>query len=237
MSITAFVGVPGSGKSLHVMSELYWACRRRDALVMTNFDVTPPRGARATMHRLPEGKVLVEDVLAGVRDWIAAGHVVTHEGQILVVIDEAQISFNNRSWQEAGRDAWIRLFIQHRKLGMRYILVVQSLDMLDKQIRALVEVSASHVRANSYGIVGDLVTLLCLGRPLCHCTYRLPYFGNARSGIIGREFILGRKRYFRMYDTHQMFTDEIGLDVWSSGRASAPGDNLHDSGEVSTSVH
>lgn len=214
MSITAYLGVPGSGKSLHVMSDLYWACRRRDALIMTNFDIVPPRGAKADMYRLPTGRVTVEDVLAGVRQWLDLGHVVTREGQILVVIDEAQITYNNRAWNEAGRDTWIRLLIQHRKLGMRFILVVQELGMIDKQIRALVETTATHVRANSYGLLGDIVTLLFLGRPLCHCVYRLPFFGTARAGIIRREFILGRKRYFRMYDTHQMFSDELGLDVW-----------------------
>lgn len=216
MSVTAYLGVPGSGKSLHVMEDIYWYSRRRDALIMCNFDVAFPRGAKASFVRLPDGDVEVSDVLAGFRDWLDAGHVVKREGQVLVVIDEAQITFNNREWNRQGRDAWIRLFIQHRKLGMRFVLVVQDLGMIDKQIRAVVETCGHHMRVNSYGWVGRLLSVLLLGHPLSMCVYRLPFYGSSKAGVIGRDAILGRRRLYRMYDTHAMFSADLdlGIDVW-----------------------
>lgn len=220
MAVVAYLGVPGSGKSLHVMKDLYYKSRQRDALILTNFDVALPRRARATWKRLPEGKVEVSHVLSAFGEWLDEGHKVTHEGQVLLVIDEAQISFSNRAWNEAGRMEWIRLFVQHRKLGMSVVLIVQDLGMIDKQIRAVVETSGHHIRANSYGVWGDVVSLLTLGRPLCMCVYKLPFYGASKSGVIGREAIMGRRRYYRMYDTHAMFSEDLMLgDVWQEPKS------------------
>lgn len=216
MSVTAYLGVPGSGKSLHVMDDIYWTSKRRDSLVLCNFDVSAPKGTRGEIVRLPFGALKVGDVLEPTQRWLDEGHVVRREGQILVVIDEAQITFSNRDWNAPGRMDWIRFFIQHRKLGMRVILVVQDLGMIDKQIRAVVEATGNHMKVNSYGTFGLLVTLLALGRPVCMCVYRLPFYGSSKNGIIGREAIIGRKRLYRMYDTHAMFSSDMMLDgVWS----------------------
>lgn len=213
MAVTAYLGVPGSGKSLHVMDDIYWYSMRKDALILTNFDVNLPK-ARATMKRLPFGDVSAADVLVAVKEWTEEGNLIKRENQILVVIDEAQIPFNNREWNKGGRQDWIRLFIQHRKLGMRFILVVQSLAMLDKQIQAVVEITASHMRVNSYGWFGRLISILLLGRPVCMCIYSLPFYGRSKSSIIGREMIVGRQRLYRMYDTHALFSDGLDAVVW-----------------------
>lgn len=216
MSVVAYLGVPGSGKSLHVMDDIYWTARRADSLVLCNFDVAVPRGAKGRIERLPFGELNVSDVLAPCQRWLDDGHVVKREGQILVIVDEAQISFSNRDWNKPNRAEWIRLFIQHRKLGMRFILVVQDLGMLDKQIRAVVETTGYHMRVNSYGLFGDIVSVVLLGRPMCMCVYRLPFYGASKAGIIGREVIFGSRRLYRMYDTHAMFSADVMLDgVWS----------------------
>lgn len=215
MSITAYLGVPGSGKSLHVMEDIYWYGLRKDALIMTNFDVNVPKQSRATFKRLPEGELSVDDVLANFKEWLDDGHVITREGQVLVVIDEAQIPFNNRDWNKSGRAEWIRLFLQHRKIGMRFILVVQSLDMLDKQIRAVVEKCGHHMRVNAYGWFGTLISVMTLGKPVCMCIYRLPFYGSTKAGVIGRQMIIGKRRLYRMYDTHALFSKDLELgDVW-----------------------
>lgn len=214
MSVKAYLGVPGSGKSLHVMDDIYWYSKNRDALILTNFELLPPRGSKASFALLPSGELAAKDVLDAVRTWTENGHRVKREGQILVIIDEAQIPFNNREWQKSGRQEWIRLFIQHRKMGMNFVLVVQSLAMLDKQIQAVVETTAHHMRVNTYGWFGRLVTLLALGKPICMCVYRLPFYGSSKAGIIGREVVVGRKRLYRMYDTHALFSDGLDAVVW-----------------------
>lgn len=215
MSVTAYLGVPGSGKSLHVMEDIYWYGKRKDALVMTNFDLVKPRGFKATHVRMPSGDLSVDDLLGPFKAWLDEGNVVKRENQVLVVIDEAQIPFSNRDWQQSGRKAWVQLFIQHRKLGMRIILVVQSIEMIDKHIRACVETCGHHMRVNSYGWLGAFVTVALLGRPLCMCIMKLPFYGSTKAGIIGRQAIIGRRRYYRMYDTHALFSSElIDVDVW-----------------------
>lgn len=213
MAVTAYLGVPGSGKSLHVMDDIYWYSKRKDALILANFELNLPK-ARATIKQLPFGDLTARDVLEAVKEWTERGNIIKREGQILVVIDEAQIPFNNREWNKNGRQEWIRLFIQHRKLGMRFILVVQSIQMLDKQIQAVVEVTANHMRVNSYGWFGRIVSILLLGRPACMCVYTLPFYGSSKNGIIGREVILGRQRLYRMYDTHALFSDGLDAVVW-----------------------
>lgn len=215
MSCTAYLGVPGSGKSLHVMQDIYWYGKRRDALIITNFDLLVPVGFRAEHVRIPSGEITVKDFLEPFVNWLERGHVIKRENQVLVVIDEAQIPFSNRDWNSPGRKDWVRLFIQHRKLGMRIILCVQSIEMVDKQIRACIEVCGHHMRVNSYGWVGSLVTIALLGRPLCMCIYRLPFYGSTKAGIVGRQAIMGRQIYYRMYDTHQLFSDGlVDIDVW-----------------------
>lgn len=59
------------------------------------------------------------------------------EGFGLLIIDEAQLIFNSRKWDK--NFPWIEFFTQHRKLGWNVILIAHSLEMIDSQIRPLVE--------------------------------------------------------------------------------------------------
>lgn len=217
MSVILYEGVPGSGKSLHAMSELYWACVRRSTYIMTNFDVKWPWFKRCATYRLPDGALEVEDVAQGLRDWLSSGHRVTREGQVIVVIDEASVSFGNRDWNKPGRTEWLRLFRQHRKYGLRFVLISQSINDIDKAIRGQLAKVGSHTLINNYGLFGDFVSILTLGRPLSMCIYYLPFYGTRRNraAVVGRELVLGMKRVYRMYDTHELFADDLDLgDVW-----------------------
>lgn len=59
------------------------------------------------------------------------------EGKGLLILDEAQLVFNSRSWND--NKAWIEFFTQHRKLGWNVLLVAHHIQMIDKQIRPLIE--------------------------------------------------------------------------------------------------
>jgi hypothetical protein len=39
------------------------------------------------------------------------------EGEILLLIDEAQLMFNSRKWQNISRQGWLSFFSQHRHYG------------------------------------------------------------------------------------------------------------------------
>ncbi|MGR0479881.1 MAG: zonular occludens toxin domain-containing protein [Candidatus Electronema sp. V4] len=59
------------------------------------------------------------------------------EGKGLLILDEAQLYLNSRRWED--NFPWIEFFTQHRKLGWNVSLIAHSGDMIDKQIRPLLE--------------------------------------------------------------------------------------------------
>jgi hypothetical protein len=59
------------------------------------------------------------------------------EGKGLLILDEAQLYLNSRRWED--NFPWIEFFTQHRKLGWNVYLIAHSSDMIDKQIRPLLE--------------------------------------------------------------------------------------------------
>lgn len=59
------------------------------------------------------------------------------EGEGLLILDEAQLCFNSRSWDKNMK--WIKFFTQHRKRGWNVILIAHTIDMIDSQIRPLCE--------------------------------------------------------------------------------------------------
>lgn len=61
------------------------------------------------------------------------------EGRGLMVLDEGHNWMNARSWSADDRKEIVRFFSQHRKLGWDVLLVAQHPEMIDKQVRNLVE--------------------------------------------------------------------------------------------------
>lgn len=88
--------------------------------------------------------------------------------------------------------AWLELFSQHRKYGMKIILVCQADIMIDKQFRTLVEFEANHRRISSLGLFGKLVKLIAFGEVFyVHTKY---YGQNVK---VDGELIRCSKRYTR----------------------------------------
>lgn len=61
------------------------------------------------------------------------------EGRGLMVLDEGHNWMNARSWSAEDRKEIVRFFSQHRKLGWDVLLIAQHPEMIDKQVRNLVE--------------------------------------------------------------------------------------------------
>lgn len=59
------------------------------------------------------------------------------EGSGLLILDESQLVFNSRKWQD--NLPWIEFFTQHRKLGWNVIMIAHTIEMIDSQIRPLAE--------------------------------------------------------------------------------------------------
>ena len=56
-----------------------------------------------------------------------------------MVLDEMGSILNSRAWSKGDRADAIEWFAQHRKLGWKVIILAQDGEMLDKQVRLMVE--------------------------------------------------------------------------------------------------
>lgn len=197
--IEIYTGYPGTGKSLHVASRVR-SVARRGYPVISNVKYNLPRGKAIYVPNSRLTPDWLEDY--GQAYWQDKGEV--KEGSILLVVDEAQLLLNARDWQDSMRMSWLGFFSQHRKLGYSVVLVAQTRDMLDKQVRSLAEEYVAHVRLDRMRILGPLIGGLALGHPVVLCSHR--YAGvrqDSRDARLRSEYVIGRKSLYRVYDSYQ----------------------------------
>lgn len=195
--ITLLTGTPGSGKSLHMAKEIYWHVRMK-RLVVANFEINRDlfKDASSFLYVPPE-KMTPETM-----ELISKEYFSTHdfkEGAISFYWDEAQIDLNSRTWKKNER--WIPFFTQHRKLGYNVYMVCQHHEMLDKQVRTIIEYECNHRKVNNVGLFGKVVNLIALGHPVVCGVTR--WYGQRMR--LSSEFFLGTKKYYRLYDTYKIF--------------------------------
>lgn len=188
--IYLYTGTPGSGKSYHAAADIFYRLRRKHRnRVIANF----PINTSSRFFRYLDNSDLTVSRLTS---YSRLYHQPGVEGQTLVVIDEAQVIFNSRSWQSDGsaRMDWIKFFTQHRKLGFDFILIAQNDRMLDRQIRCLVEYEVSHMKIGNYFRLLPVTAFLAVQR----------WYGQKMK--LGHEVILYRKSIANLYDTMLMFS-------------------------------
>lgn len=199
MTLYLYTGTPGSGKSLHMAKQIYWNVRmHRPTICNFGIDTALFKDASSFVHCPNEG--LNPSFLADYADRVFATQEF-QEGKIKLFIDEAQVIFGNRDWREQGRKEWVRFFTQHRKMGYDVYMVAQNHEMIDKQIRSLVEYEVQHRKLNNSGWVGFLANCLLLGNPAVCAVTR--WYGMRMR--LSSEWLLGTKRTYRIYDTRQVF--------------------------------
>lgn len=205
--VSLYSGTPGSGKSLHVAKEI------RDRAILgkptiANFPVNLAKYKRADFTYCPNDKLTPKYLVEYSQEYFKTHRF--REGAILVIIDECQLMFNAREWQQTGRAQWLSFFTQHRKYGIDIILIAQFDRMIDRQIRSLIEYEFIHRKASNYGI-GGMIFSLCSGGKL-FITVQMWYPLKAR---IGSEFFHARKKYWSIYDSFATFDANTGA---SGGR-------------------
>lgn len=138
MAVYAITGKLGSGKSLVSVGRIMdYLARGRP--VATNLDLYPENyfGKRSLVSylRLPDIPT-VEHLQA-----MGEGNESLDESKNgLLVLDECGVFFNSRDWADKGRQSVISWLLHSRKLGWDVILIVQDIQLIDKQIRvALLE--------------------------------------------------------------------------------------------------
>ena len=199
--IYLYSGTPGSGKSLHAARVIYYRVKHHRH-VISNFpvDTGAIKGKGDRHYTYLDNSALTPAYLVQYgQDNFVPGR--DKEGKILLLIDEAQLLFNSRDWGRKDRADWLTFFTQHRHWGYDIVLIAQFDRMLDRQIRSLIEYEVIHRKVNNYGIVGRLIGLVCLTRPV-FCFVRIWYPMRTK---VGSEFTTGSRKYYRMYNSYDTF--------------------------------
>lgn len=164
MMIQIIQGTPGSGKSAVATVDML-EFLQDGGIVACNYDLVPgwQYHLADTLPRVRWGMSDRHAIAASY--WRRAFKVGTHdtiyqlseklleiapdrvdkrgrikEGTGRLYLDEAQFLFNSRDW--ANNSGFIEFFTQHRKLGWDIYLIAHAADMIDKQIRLLIEYEA-----------------------------------------------------------------------------------------------
>lgn len=205
--IVLYSGTPGSGKSLHTASLIYHRLQNNKAVVANfpiNFDAIRKKKKKGKSIDFPflyyDNLDLSPSVLVKYARVYFGGKPIK-EGAIVLIVDEAQIIFNSRDWNAAGRRDWLKFFTQHRKYGFDVVLVAQYDDMLDKQIRALIEYEVIHRKASNFGLFGKILGFLTFGQLFCAVRYWYPI-----KERVSADWFRLKKKYYKLYDTYADFS-------------------------------
>lgn len=207
--IELYTGTPGSGKSLHLARDIFhFGNRKKDCLIIVNFPVL------ADMLRHPDRVLYVPNeqlspalVQGKALDFFRERNLPMEENRIILLIDECQLLFNSRSWQDKSRAGWLAFFTQHRKLGVYCILVSQFDLMIDKQIRALIEYEVIHRKVTNYGFFGNILKFLTFGE--FFVAVEKWYTINQK---IGSYWFRDHVKYHSLYNTFDTFGEFPGLE-------------------------
>ncbi|NPC57009.1 zonular occludens toxin domain-containing protein [Caenimonas soli] len=198
-------GKLGTGKGkygVQVMRDAAFEVRR----VATNFDLWPenlmPANNRLSISRVPDRPTPA--------DLDAVGHgnpdSMDEEKNGVMVLDEAGSWLNARSFGDKGRSALIDWFIHARKKGWDCYLIVQDLDMIDKQLRkALAEYLVKCVRL-------DRVKIPLIG-PFLGKYGKMPRCHMANISLQDVPGVVVDREWYRAddvnnaYDTRQIFRE------------------------------
>lgn len=200
--INLYSGTPGSGKSLHTAKEIRSRLRHSKRFIIGNFYVN----TRMIRKRKGDYILVLNDRLTPDRLLKFSRDLSRHlgrrlkEGEILLVIDEAQLLFNAREWQNLARNGWLSFFSQHRHYGYDIILAAQFDRMLDRQVRCLLEYESIHRKVSRFGTLGLLVGLFTGGNLYIVVRKWYPVKEKVESSVF-----IGTKKLFSIYDSYNHF--------------------------------
>lgn len=220
MTVYIVTGKLGSGKSLAAVGRIrtYLEQGRR---VVTNLDLyldrMLSRRSRMTATRLPD-KPRLEDLqaLGTGDDRPVDDYDESRFG--LLVLDELGSWFNTRSWNDKSRAGLIEWFIHARKYHWDVILLVQDVEMIDKQLRdSLCEHLVICRRLDRFAVpfVGKLYKMVTgrrLQMPQIHVA-RVLYGDNPQAPKVDSWWyratdLSGAYRTGQVFTMDQMFLDD-----------------------------
>lgn len=151
MSIVAFTGTPGSGKSYDAVSKIIDNLRM-GRMVFTNIrGLNEPQCLRMIQMLTGLSDCWLEHYLHFFDDVQAQSFWDHVPPGSMIVLDEVQNLFNARDWQSRKNVMFNAWASTHRHLGFELILITQSIMRLDTAVRALVEWTYLYRKMNFFG--------------------------------------------------------------------------------------
>jgi hypothetical protein len=157
--------------------------------------------------KLGAGKTLV--AIGKIHDYLIAGRRVAtnidididHNKTGLLVLDELGTWFNTRNFRQDGRKELIDYFIHARKFRWDIILLVQNISLVDKQL--IDSLCEYHVKCKR----SDRLKFMGMTPPNWHVG-EVFYNGipETRKNRV-EAWIYTGKRYYKAYDSHQVFSE------------------------------
>lgn len=210
MAFYFVTGKLGSGKTLCAVGKI------RDYLlsgkkVATNIDInlTAMFGIKAkniNLVRLPD-KPDVSDF-----ESLGYGNLTKDESlNGLIVLDECGTWFNSRSWADKSRQFLVNWILHARKFGWDVIVLVQNINIVDKQLRLSTAEFVVHCRRMDrlrvpfiHGIL-KLITLGFFSLPKLHLA--IVKYGDAINSPVVDTWKYHGFTLYSSYDTKQIFND------------------------------
>jgi len=197
--ISLYSGTPGSGKSLHCARTIQnWS--RLGYPVIGNFPVDLRKYKHAAFTYCPNEDLTPDFLIQYSRNFFGSKPI--KEGSILLVVDECQLVFNAREWQQSGRAKWLSFFTQHRHYGYDIILIAQFDRMVDRQIRSLIEYEYIHRKMSNFGWQGKALSLVFGGKSFI--AVKMWYPLNEK---ISSEVFHARKSLYSIYDSYAILDE------------------------------
>lgn len=196
LMIYLYSGTPGSGKTLHAVRDIL-AYDKKARPVIANFEINHcciKNPDRVFYHNELKPDLLIS---YAADFWRCSGEPVKEES-LLLVIDECQLVFNARDWNR--NKAWVSFFTQHRKMGYKVILIAQSRDMIDKQIRAVLEFEYKHRKISNAGWFAVLCSWV-VGSPFLYKKELASVRSVGKGANLGFKIAHYGRKCYRAYDT------------------------------------
>ena len=136
------------------------------------------------------------------------------EGRARLYFDEAHFYFNSRNWQK--NMGFIEFFSQSRKLGWDIILIAHSMEMIDKQVRPLIEIETRLRNLQNIKMLGFIKPPF----PVFVSNSRYAGMGPGAGAVVGMpRFYLLRKEYAELYDSMHVFAfDNLSDQIKGHGK-------------------
>lgn len=146
--IFVYTGTLGSGKSYHALCRgLEFVNSIPHRIVVANFPINA-KSKREKNRWFYLENIDVDKIIRISFE----NKIYGKEGNGILIIDEAPLYFNSRSWdKDKDRKEWLKFFSLSRRFGYDIIMISQDMRMIDRQIRAMAEFEIRHIKFNAYG--------------------------------------------------------------------------------------